>query len=297
MPMRVPDISLKDTALFNMARESVRVARLNAQISSGRRVLSPIDDAVAYARAKSLRGVLTATAQYQDNIDRAQARLSVTETTLASMEDVLARAKEIALEQANPTYDATQRATIAQEVQHLLDNLVALGNTRVEGQHLFAGYLTDTAPFDAAGNYAGDSGVRSIEVADGVQVAENLTGDQVLKGAGGGVDAFALLTQLRDALTINDVAAVAATIDPLQAAGEQVTRSRMTTGFRLNSLETHRSNLEETAFQTQNLLSGAEDLDYTSAVSELVQRQNSLDVARTVLARILGGTSVMSLIG
>lgn len=297
MPLRVPDITLTQTALGNMARASVQLARLNAQVASGKRVLSPADDAVAYARAKGLQGVLTATAQYQDNIGLAQERLSVAESSLASMEDVLARAKELALQQANPTYDASQRATMAEEAQQLIDGLVTLGNADVEGQHIFAGYATGTAPFDAAGAYAGDSGVRNVEVGDGVLVAENLTGDQFLKGAGGGVDAFAVLTQLRDALTANDVAGVSATIDALGSAAEQVTRARMTVGFRLNSLETHKNNLEETTFQARQLLSDAQDLDYTQAVSELVQRQNTLDVARNTLAKILAGSSVMDFIG
>jgi len=297
MAIRVPDIILKDTALANITRNSVRLAQLNAQVASGKRVLSPADDAVAYARAKGLRGVLTAAAQYKDNIGRAQERLSVAESTLASMEDVLARAKEIALEQANPTYDATQRATVAQEAQQLIDSLVVLGNTEVEGQHLFAGFATGTPPFDATGAYAGDSGVRNVEVGPGVLVGENITGDQFLKGAGGGVDAFGLLTQLRDALQTNDVAGISATIDALGTAGEQVTRARMTVGFRLNTLDTQQSNLDETTFQTQQLLSDAEDVDYTQAVSELVQRQNNLDVARSTLAKILGGNTVMDLIG
>lgn len=297
MPGRVPELILKDTALFNMALTTDRVARLNAQISSGSRLLSPADDAVAYTRAKNLRGVLAATAQYQDNIGRLDERLSVAESALASMDTLLNRAKELALDQANPTYDANQRAVMAQEAQQLIDQLVVLGNTQVDGQYIFSGYATGTPAFDATGAYGGDSGVRSIEVGEGVQMAENLTGDQFLKGAGGGVDAFGLLTQLRDALLTNDVAGISATIDPLTTAIDQVTRARMTTGFRLTSLASQRDTLDEVTFQTRKLLSGAEDVDMTTAVSELVQQQNTLDVARGALARILNGSSVMNLIG
>jgi len=293
MPTRVPDISLKNTALLGIARSSVEVAKLNAQVSSGKRVLSPADDAIAYARAKDLHTVLTATDQYGANIDRADERLSMAETSLASMEDVLARAKEIALEQANPTYDASQRAVLAQGVQQLIDEMVALGNTRLEGRYIFGGFQSDAPPYDAAGTYAGDSGVRNVEIGDGVQVAENVTGDQFLGGGGGGVDTFAVLAQLRDALLANDTAAVSATIDPLDTASEQVTQARMTVGFRMNKLETHRGVLDEVKFQTQQLLSSAEDVDLTQAVSDLVLRQNTLDVARATLARVLGSGSIM----
>jgi flagellar hook-associated protein 3 FlgL len=293
MPTRVPDISLKDTALLGIARGSVEVAKLNAQISSGKRVLSPADDAIAYARAKDLRTVLTATNQYGDNIDRADERLSVAESSLASMEEVLAQAKVMALDQANPTYDASQRAVMADGVQHLIDEMVALGNTQLEGRYLFAGFKTDAPPYDAAGTYSGDSGVRSVEVGEGVQVTENVTGDQFLGGAGGGVDVFAVLTGLRDALLANDVSAISAAIDPLDQAAEQVTRARMTVGFRMNKLETHRGILDEVRFQTRQLVSSAEDVDLTQAVSDLVLRQNTLDVARATLARVLGSSSIM----
>lgn len=297
MPSRVPDIILKDTALFNMGLGSSRLAKLNAQVSSGTRLLSPADDAVAYARAKDLRGVLRATAQYQDNIGRLDERLSVAESTLGSMETLLNRAREVALEQANPTYDATQRGVMAQEAQQLIDQLVVLGNTQVDGQYIFSGYATDTAAFDATGTYGGDAGVRNVEVGEGVQMAENLTGDVFLNGSGGGVDAFGLMAQLRDALQANDVAGIQATIDPLATALDQVTRARMTAGFRLNHLATQRETLEEVSFQSRQLLSAAEDVDMSTAVSELVQQQNTLDVARGALARILNGTSVLSLIG
>jgi len=293
MPTRVPDLMLKDTALLGIARGSVDIAKLNAQISSGKRIQSPADDAIGYARAKDLRTVLTATDQYAANIDRADERLSVSETSLASMEDVLARAKEIALEQANPTYDAGQRAVLADGVQQLIDEMVALGNTQLEGRYVFAGFQSDAPPYDAAGTYSGDSGVRNVEIGDGVQVAENITGDQFLGGAGGGVDVFQVLTNLRDALTANDVTAVSATIDPMDTAAQQVTQARMTVGFRMSKLETHRNVLDEVKFQTQELLSNTEDVDLTQAVSDLVQRQNTLDVARATLAQILGTGSIM----
>ena len=292
MPVRVPDLLLKDTALMGIARNSAEVSRLNAQISSGKRVLSPADDAIAYARAKDLHAVDKATTQYQTNIDRANERLSVADTTMASMEDLLGRAKEIALDQANPTYDASQRTVMAQGVQQLIDQLVALANTQVEGNYIFAGYQTDSPPFDAVGAYLGDAGVRNVEVGEGVTVAENVTGDRFLGGAGGGVDVFATLTQLRDALQANDVTAISATIDPLDSATQQVTQGRMEVGFRLNTLESQSGVLDEVAFQTQQLLSGAEDADLTQAVSDLVQRQNTLDVARSTLARILNANSI-----
>jgi hypothetical protein len=68
-------------------------------------------------------------------------RCALARHELAGME--AANAHRGALVQANSTYDAAQRATMAQEVQQLVDNLVSLGNSQVEAQYIFVGYLTD----------------------------------------------------------------------------------------------------------------------------------------------------------
>ena len=41
-------------------------------------------------------------------------------------------------------------------------------NTQEAGRYLFGGNIDRTPPFDAAGTYAGDTGVRQVEVAPGL---------------------------------------------------------------------------------------------------------------------------------
>lgn len=294
MALRVPDSALRDSALNNMVRGEARIAKLNAQISSGKRVLGAEDDAVAYTRIKDLRGVLVATEQYQSNISRVEDQVAVAESTMGLMENLLARGKELAIAMSNGSLDATQRLNMAAEAEHLLGEMVTLANTQTDGRYIFAGYRTGTEPFDATGAYSGDSGVRKVEVSDGVTVAGNTPGDRLMNGAGGGVDVFQSLIQLRDGLQTNDTVAINASIDNIDAASEQITRERMIAGLQLGKLETRRDSLDEITFQTQRLLSENEDLDLAGAISELTMQQSTLELTRSALGRILSSQSLLN---
>jgi len=294
---RVPESALRSSVLFNMARSQNQVIKLGEQISSGKRLNSAGDNPADFARAKNLRGVLTTTHQYQTNVGRADDQLSVTESTLASIQQVVDRSGELALAMANGTVDASQRATMTVEVQHLSDELVTLGNTQLNGRYLFGGTQTGRPPFTAQGIYQGNSDLRSVEVGEGVTVDVNIPGNTVLSGAGGGVDAFTVLSQLKTALNANNGPAISATLDSFQKLGDQVTQSRMVAGLQLTKLENRRVNLDEVAFQTERLLSGREDVDMAAAVSELVVQQNTLEVTRNVLGKILNQRSLFDFIG
>jgi flagellar hook-associated protein 3 FlgL len=289
MSMRVPENALRGNVMFNMARAQTSVAKLSEQIASGKRLLEASDDPVAFVKAKSLRGILNTNAQYQQNIGRADDWASVGESAMASMQNVLFDAKDLAMSMANDTVNAGQRADMAVAVQALMDELIGLGNTQVGGRYIFSGNKTDTPAFAADGTYQGDSGVRSIEVGEGIRADLNIPGDQILASGG----ALAQLTQLKAALIANDQTAIAASITPLSTAADDLSQSRMVVGLQLNKLETRRGNLEEITFQTERLLGQQEDVDMNAAVSELVQQQNTLEVTRSVLGQIMSSPSLM----
>lgn len=277
--------------LLDINRGQNRLAKLTEQVSSGMRVHDASDDPSAFARAKGLRGVLTGIDQYQRNIGVADDRLSVTDGVMGAMEDLLVRAKEMALAMSNGTVSADQRRILQTEAIALIDEMVSLGNAKLGDEYLFAGHQTGTEPFAADGTYAGDSGVRRVEIGEGVTAAINTPGDTLLVN---GTNVFATLQGLRDALGANDVAAIQASLDPLDASIEQVTQERMKVGLQLNKTVRQNDRLEEVTFQTTRLLSEQEDVDMASAVSALVASQNALALSRSALSRLLDSQSLLN---
>ena len=70
-----------------------RLQRTQEELASGKRILSPSDDAVATAQIMQIQSELSRVETFQRNISTARTSdLSFTESTFTSIEDVLMRA-------------------------------------------------------------------------------------------------------------------------------------------------------------------------------------------------------------
>ena len=116
------------------------------QMSTGLRINSPSDDAVSYTRLQSLSSQQAKITQYQENIETAESMLSASETQFSSMSDVMSELRQLAVQAGNGTYDSDDLASIAEEMQSLLDTMVDLANaTDSDGTYLFSGSNSDDA--------------------------------------------------------------------------------------------------------------------------------------------------------
>jgi flagellar hook-associated protein 3 FlgL len=91
--------------------------------------------------------VLSQINQYGTNINHSQSWLQATESALQSAQDLITRAKTLANQMSSETYNATDRANAAQEVQNITEQLVQIGNTQVNGRYIFSGDKDRTAAF------------------------------------------------------------------------------------------------------------------------------------------------------
>src|SRR5512137_830182 len=175
--MRVTDQMLFQMSSRYGGQARARVERATAQAASGMRVVHPGDDPAA-------AGLLVEGRVAQARLDaiataagRASDELTAADGALGSVNDALVRARELAMQLANPTYDASQRTQAAGEVDQLLQQVVSQMNAEVGGRYVFGGNRDGSAPFDAAGAYLGDAGVRQVEIAPGVLSAASVRAD------------------------------------------------------------------------------------------------------------------------
>lgn len=153
------------------------------QISSGRRILTPSDDPIAASRALDIRESIGRLEQFDRNANIATNRLSQEESALGSVNNVLQRVRELALQANNATQSNESRKLIAIEMRQLQDQLVQIANQKDgNGSHLFSGNQEDTTPVTRSGasyTYNGDQGQRYIQIGEGRQVADGDSGDAV----------------------------------------------------------------------------------------------------------------------
>jgi flagellar hook-associated protein 3 FlgL len=181
--MRVSTQGAYLSGLRAMQRLQEALDATQRQISSGRRIQNPSDDPIAASRALEFRETVARLEQFDRNSTVAENRLSQEEAALNSVNNVLQRVRELALQANNATQSAESRRLIAVEMREQLSNLVQLANQRDgTGRYLFAGNIENAQPVARAGSaytYNGDQGQRLIQIGEGRQVADGDPGANV----------------------------------------------------------------------------------------------------------------------
>lgn len=181
--MRVADKMNFEQVKSSLAKNRAEVADLQTKAATQKRVTRPSDDPIAASRVLSARTDITTGQQFMKSIEQAKTFLEYGEQSLAELTDVLNRAKELALAQANDasSNDISRRATAA-EIEQLFQQVVQIGNRKLGDRFLFAGFKTTRAPFDSEGNYRGDSGEIKISIQKEGAISMNVPGDRIFLG-------------------------------------------------------------------------------------------------------------------
>src|SRR6185369_13122131 len=92
--------------------------------------------------------------QFIKNLEYAKGYLNFTEQTLSELSDILVRAKELAISQANDASASAQsRHVVAEEMRQMGDQVVQIANRKLGERFIFGGFKTTAAPFDQNGEY------------------------------------------------------------------------------------------------------------------------------------------------
>jgi len=206
----------------NILLQQSRVNETQLQISSGKRILAPSDDPAGAVQLLDLSQSLSRLGQFQNNLDYARNRLSLSEGALDSVTNNLQRVRELAVQGFNGSNSATDKKSIALEIFQRLDELVALANTRDgNGDYLYAGFKAQTEPFSGSAatgsfSYNGDQGVRYLKIGENRTITDGNAGAEVffnLQDKDGNAESmFATLYGLATDLSTNKAAAEEATL-------------------------------------------------------------------------------------
>ncbi|MBK6289113.1 MAG: flagellar hook-associated protein FlgL [Gammaproteobacteria bacterium] len=182
--MRISSLQVYNAGVRQMNDAQAAVQRSQAEISSGKRVITPADDPSAAALALQIEQSLALNEQYLRNADFAERDLRQEETQLEAVENVLFRLRELAVLAGNGALSVAERGAIVIEAEQKHEQLLGIFNTRTaSGDYMFAGASGGTMPFverdNGAVTYAGDQGQRKLAVAPGVEVAVSDSGQKL----------------------------------------------------------------------------------------------------------------------
>ncbi|WP_181295159.1 flagellar hook-associated protein FlgL [Pseudomonas sp. Q2-TVG4-2] len=184
--MRISTLQAFNNGVNGIQRNYANATRTQEQISTGNRILTPADDPVASVRLLQLEQQQNVLSQYNSNLTAAKNSLTQEEVTLNSVNTVLQRVRELAVQAGNGALDPQDRKAIAAELGEREDELLSLMNTRnARGEYLFSGFQGKTQPFvrgtDGTYNYAGDEGQRKLQVASSLNIPVSDNGKSIFE--------------------------------------------------------------------------------------------------------------------
>ena len=290
---RISTNQFSQTGLNSILDAQSRVSKLQTQMATGKRIQTASDDPQAAAQLSSLKSELSRMEVLQRNIDAANTSLSIEESTLGSINEALARARELSIQGNSSALSDNDREMLALELDQIFDHMLSLANTRnVFDEYIFAGSATDAPAYDQEGVFQGDEQVRELNIAPGVTIKTGDSGVDVFEEIDGDANIFDIVSSIAEALRLPDAGdpsergeAILASQAQLDIAMERVNSVRASTGTRLNRLDDHADLNAAFSLQVTQSISSLEDLDFAAAASELNIQMVSLQAAQQVYVK------------
>ncbi|WP_374531261.1 flagellin [Novosphingobium sp.] len=231
-------------------------------LSSGKRITGAKDDAAGLAIATTMtsqvRGMNQGIRNANDGISLAQ----TADGALSEVANMLQRVRELAVQGASGTYQASDRTYMQSEVTALTEQIGdVLGNTKFNGNALFSTTAGTDVTFDIqVGAENGDTVTLTSSAIDGTNISAT-------------------------ALDVTTAALSSTTIDNVDLALADVSASRSGLGAGQNRLESVVNNLTSNATNLSDARSRIEDADYSAETTAMAKAQILSQASTAMIAQ------------
>lgn len=207
--MRIATSTIYAQQVAAIDDQAALYAQVGQQLSSGKQLSAPSDAPGQIAQDLALGTTIGATTQQATNVQNAVSELTTTDSALSSLTAVLQSARSIGVQGATDTLTAQQRTSLANQVDQLLQQAIAIGNTSYNGKYVFAGTATSgNPPVQHQGSptssitFAGNEQVQGQLVYNNEAFALSTTFQSAFnyQSANGSPDVFQTLITLRNTL-------------------------------------------------------------------------------------------------
>lgn len=289
---RVTNNNAIDRTMRDLSASGFRRDRVQAQISSGKRILKPHDDPTGNARGMVLRTQLAQNDQYLKNIQSARSWVQTTDSTMGTYIDILQRLRTLTVQGASGNLTNQDRAAITSEVNQIREEIRALGNTQLNGRYLFGGIKTDQEVFPTDVTLGpNDAGQLQVEISAGVTVPYNVRGTDLFGNTTppNTVHIFDAIDELvgflGQATQTTDISDTS--LSRLDAFLDIAKAQRTNLGGLMNRLDLTESRFADISTSLDNLRRETEDTDVAKASLLLNQNEATFQAALAVGAKAI----------
>jgi len=273
--------------LADVANSQQQINTDEQQIASGRNVNVPSDNPAAAAVLVQNAEQTAQADQFQRSVGSVQGEIQNADSTLNAVIAALQQAIDLGVEGANGTVNSDDRLAIVTQVQGIQNQLLSLANLSYQGNYVFAGTATQTAPYVLDPNstsgvtYQGNTGVNRVTLGNQFSLQSNLPGSQLFSASGN--DMF---QSIQDLITsLQSGTGIGTAVTEVGNASSYISAHSVFYGnalSQLNAQQTYLSSDTAQLAQQQTTVAGA---DLTGVISNLTTAQTSLQATLEAIGR------------
>jgi len=289
--MRIASNTINDSMVRQIQQLMTDQAKLQLQVSSGRRITQPEDDPAAVGRVLNLQTEQRQLAQFTNNSSRALTLVQSSFSGLQGLKRVSDRAGELATLGTGALSSDSMR-TYGNEVDQLLEQALQLANSRAGGDYIYGGTNVDAPPFVATRGtdgkitsivYNGNTDQASIPLSEATSVAPSTSG-ATNTGIG---DFLNDLVTLRQALISTDIDAVRATQADLVEGENLIIAAMADSGGIQTRIEAAQAQQKDRVMSLESLVSSEASVDLPTTIVKLNQAQTAYQAALSSAAKVM----------
>ncbi|HLV88662.1 MAG TPA: flagellar hook-associated protein FlgL [Candidatus Sulfotelmatobacter sp.] len=280
--MRVNPNPLPDL-LAALAQNQQQINTDLNQIASGQSVSQPSDNPAGAAILTRNADQTSEADQFLRSIGSVQGEMQNADSALNSVVTALQRAISLGTEGANGTVNSSDRQALATEVQGIQSQLLNLANLSYQGNFVFAGTATQTAPYvsGASGiSYVGNDNANNVTVGDHLTAQTNLPGSQLFSASGH--DMFQAVQDLIN--NLQSGSNIDTAVNEVSDAYSFVNAQRVFYGNSINQLNAQQTFLNNETTQLAQQQSTVGGADLSKVISNLVSAETSRQASLEAVA-------------
>ena len=277
-------------------RHSANLHAYNKAVASGISISKPSDDISKFHMSLYHRINYSRLSASIEHISFSSNLLNAIVNALTNANNLLTKAHLIASSGIDATLDQSTLASMGEEVDMLLHNVLDIFNTDIYGSYLFSGDSLTIRPFSIA-SYNTNGRINSIVYTGSTNnstgiITHTQTIPLYLAGGtieqSGGNSIFQALIDLRDALLTNSpqrTNAITNAMHSIEVARDRISEYTGIVSSRLSVLRDLQERFDALRLEHKSIQSNLESTDYAEAIVKLNESQYLLQASMAITAR------------
>jgi flagellar hook-associated protein 3 FlgL len=293
---RVTQQMTAQNLMANINQALDRIDTTQQELSTGKKINQPSDNPYGTSLALQLNNQLGNLTSYSNNITDGTGWAQAANAALTDITNSVQRVRELVVQAANGSQSQADTSADASEVNQLIDQIKQDANTQYNGQYIFAGAATSTAPYQAGSGdaYAGDTGQVTRQIGPSSTLAVNAdlssvlgTGQTVSGQPAGDNKLLNTLRNISDAMQAGNTSALSSSLSQLDTNLASLTGVTSDMGATTERLQMAASRVQSLQLTDTQSLSDVQDADMAQTEVDFSTQQAALTAALQAGAHIV----------